>query len=200
MVLLNIIVLVLAIRAAFTLQDHVMGFGNLRTLLWVSVVSLPLTGTTWILALLNASERLSLLVPCLSAAVLVHAGFALGGYCFANNRVRENLLRSIMKCLGKKVPLLETPSVVGVQSMSSQNIGGQSVGLRLYNCSMTEFDFSAIGVGVSQCRTGRRTSQHRNLNFEHDFTLDNQDQLEPIQKRCALETHLNQNVELQLKQ
>lgn len=117
----------MAIRAAFTLQDHVLGFGNLRTLLWVSVIALPLLGATWILALLNASERLPVLTPALSAAVLIHAAFSLGGYCFANNRVRENLFRSIMKCMGKKVPLLETPSVVGVQSMSSQNISAQSV-------------------------------------------------------------------------
>lgn len=127
LVLINFCILILSIRAAFTLQDHVLGFGNLRTLLWVSVIALPLLGCTWVLALLAASERHPLLTPFLSAAVLIHAAFSLAGYCFANNRVRQNLIRSIMRCMGKKVPLLETASVVGVASTSSQNINAQSV-------------------------------------------------------------------------
>lgn len=68
-----------------------------RTLLWVSVIALPLLGITWVLALLAASERHPLLMPFLSAAVLVHAAFSLAGYCFANNRVRQNLLRYFSK-------------------------------------------------------------------------------------------------------
>lgn len=102
-------------------------FFNFRTLLWVSVVALPLLGATWVLAILAASEKHPLLTPALSAAVLIHAAFALAGYCFANNRVRQNLVRSVMRCMGKKVPLLETTSVVGVASASSQNISAQSV-------------------------------------------------------------------------
>ncbi|CAH1976680.1 unnamed protein product [Acanthoscelides obtectus] len=117
---INFIVLISSIRAAFTLQDHVLGFGNLRTLLWVSVVSLPLLGATWTLALLDASERHPLLTPMLSVAVLVHAGFSLAGYCFANNRVRQNLFRSIMRCIGKKAPLLDTGSAIGAPIFSFQ--------------------------------------------------------------------------------
>lgn len=64
-----------------------------RTLLWVSVIALPLLGVTWVLALLAASEQHPLLLPLLSVAVLVHAAFSLAGYCFANNRVRQNLIR-----------------------------------------------------------------------------------------------------------
>lgn len=67
-----------------------------RTLLWVSVIALPLLGATWVLALLDASEKHPLLTPCLSTAVLLHAGFCLGGYCFANSRVRQNLLRLVL--------------------------------------------------------------------------------------------------------
>lgn len=64
-----------------------------RTLLWVSVVALPLLGASWILSLLSASENHPLLTPFLSLAVLLHAAFSLGGYCFANNRIRQNLFR-----------------------------------------------------------------------------------------------------------
>lgn len=170
MVLSNLIVLVMAIRAAFTLQDHVMGFGNLRTLLWVSVIALPLLGTTWILALLNASERLPILTPALSVAVLLHAAFSLGGYCFANNRVRENLLRSIMKCMGKKVPLLETPSVVGVQSMSSQNISAQSRSALAYHSAGLDSNRRNIGISTSST-TSRSTTKTGSSPYRSDAHL-----------------------------
>lgn len=170
LVFANLIILVMAIRAAFTLQDHVMGFGNLRTLLWVSVITLPLLGTTWILALLNASERLPLLTPALSVAVLIHAAFSLGGYCFANNRVRENLLRSIMKCMGKKVPLLETPSVIGVQSMSSQNISAQSRSALAYHSAGLDPNRRNIGISTSST-TSRSTTKTSSSPYRSDAHL-----------------------------
>ncbi|CAH1153853.1 unnamed protein product [Phaedon cochleariae] len=155
LVLINLFVLVFSIRAAFTLQDHVLGFGNLRTLLWVSVISLPLLGATWVLALLDASERHPLLTPFLSLAVLVHAGFSLAGYCFANNRVRQNLLRSILRCMGKKVPLIDTTSVVGVPSTSSQNINAQSRSALAYHSSL---DPTRRNIGISASSTTSRST------------------------------------------
>ncbi|XP_076265474.1 protocadherin-like wing polarity protein stan isoform X1 [Rhynchophorus ferrugineus] len=151
----NLVILVLSIRAAFTLQDHVLGFGNLRTLLWVSVIALPLLGATWVLALLAASERHPLLMPALSCAVLVHAAFSLAGYCFANNRVRQNLLRTFMRCLGKKVPLLDTQSVVGVPSTSSQNITGHSRSALAYHSSL---DPNRRNIGISTSSTTSRST------------------------------------------
>lgn len=59
----------------------------------MSVVALPLLGASWILALIAASENHPMLTPALSIAVLLHAAFSLGGYCFANNRIRQNLFR-----------------------------------------------------------------------------------------------------------
>lgn len=85
------------------------------------------------MALLAASERYPILVPSLSLAVLAHAIFSLGGYCFANARVRQNLTRSVMKCMGKKVPLLESTSIGGIAATSTHNISGQSVSkIKLY--------------------------------------------------------------------
>ncbi|KAJ8975858.1 hypothetical protein NQ317_015895 [Molorchus minor] len=155
LVLINVCILILSIRAAFTLQDHVLGFGNLRTLLWVSVIALPLLGATWVLALLDASEKHPLLTPFLSAAVLVHAGFSLAGYCFANNRVRQNLLRSVLKCMGKKVPLLETTSVVGVPSTSTQNISTQSRSALAYHSGL---DPNRRNIGISTSSTTSRST------------------------------------------
>lgn len=109
-----------------------MGFGNLRTLLWVSVVSLPLLGCAWVLAVLSVAEHLPILSYLLSGAVLAHSIFCLIGYCFINKRVRQNLVRTILRCMGKKVPLLETTSLNGAGSTSSQNIASPtSVSLRV---------------------------------------------------------------------
>ncbi|KAG5887440.1 hypothetical protein JTB14_003292 [Gonioctena quinquepunctata] len=171
LVFVNLFVLVFSIRAAFTLQDHVLGFGNLRTLLWVSVIALPLLGATWVLALLDASERHPLLTPFLSIAVLVHAGFSLAGYCFANNRVRQNLLRSIMRCMGKKVPLIDTNSVVGVPSTSSQNINAQSRSALAYHSSL---DPTRRNIGIStSSTTSRSTTKTSSSPYRSDTHLRN---------------------------
>lgn len=95
MAAINLAILAFSIRAAFTLKDHVMGFGNLRTLLWLSVVSLPLLVLMWVLALLMASDHAPLLTYLLSLAVLVHAIFSIMGYCFINSRVRQHLFRYV---------------------------------------------------------------------------------------------------------
>ncbi|CAG9865104.1 unnamed protein product [Phyllotreta striolata] len=168
LVLINVLVLAFSVRAAFTLQDHVLGFGNLRTLLWVSVIALPLTGAAWVLALLDASERHPLLTPFLSIAVLIHAAFSLAGYCFANNRVRQNLIRSIMRCMGKKVPLLDTQSVIGVPSTSSQNINAQSRSALSYNSG--EAGRRNIGISTSST-TSRSTTKTSSSPYRSDSHL-----------------------------
>lgn len=77
-------------------------------------------GVMWVLAVLAASENSQLLSLLLSGTVVVHAIFCLVGYCIINRRVRENLNRSFLRCIGRKVPLMEASLVV---SSSSQNIG-----------------------------------------------------------------------------
>lgn len=123
-VVVNLCILVMSVRAAFTLKEHIMGFGNLRTLLWLSIASLPLLGTVWSLAVLSASEQSPTLSYLLSIAVVIHATFSLIGYCFINGRVRRNLYLSLLHCFGKKSPLLEGSMGNG---SSSQNVNGHSV-------------------------------------------------------------------------
>ncbi|XP_050305133.1 protocadherin-like wing polarity protein stan isoform X2 [Anthonomus grandis grandis] len=169
LVFVNLCILLLSIRAAFTIQDHVLGFGNLRTLLWVSVIALPLLGITWVLALLAGSERHPLLMPFLSLAVLVHAAFSLAGYCFANSRVRQNLLRTFMRCMGKKVPLLDTHSVAGVPSTSSQNIAAQSRSALAYHSGL---DPTRRNIGIStSSTTSRSTTKTSSSPYRSDTQL-----------------------------
>lgn len=158
MTVVNLGILTLSIRAAFTLKDHVMGFGNLRTLLWLSVISLPLLVMMWVLALLIASDHNPLLTYLLSFTVLLHGIFAILGYCFVNERVRQNLLRSIMFCMGKKVPLLETTSVMGVTSTSSHNISMQASRSALAYHNTSGFEATRRHIGISTSSTTSRST------------------------------------------
>lgn len=94
-------------------------FSFFRTLVWVSVIFLPLLGIVWILLILNVSERLPLLPLVLSLAVVIQAAYTLAGFCFVNARVRRNLYVSLLKCCGKDVPKDLDLSVDAIGSSSN---------------------------------------------------------------------------------
>ncbi|XP_037887303.1 protocadherin-like wing polarity protein stan isoform X2 [Glossina fuscipes] len=152
MSVVNLLILFVSVKAAFTLKDHVLGFGNLRTLLWLSVVSLPLMGVMWVLAVLAASENSQLLSMLLSGVVVLHAIFCLVGYCIINKRVRENLQRTLLRCMGRKVPLLDSSMVV---SNSSHNVNGNA---RPNNFMTTNYDTQRRNVGISVSSTTSRST------------------------------------------
>lgn len=152
MSVVNLLILFLSVKAAFTIKDHVMGFGNLRTLLWLSVVSLPLMGIMWVLAVLAASESSQLLKILLSAIVIVHAFFSVIGYCVINKRVRENLHRTLLRCMGRKVPLLDSSLAV---CSSSQNISSQTVKTPGF---ATQYDTARRNIGISTSSTTSRST------------------------------------------
>lgn len=151
MSVLNLLILFVSVKAAFTLKDHVLGFGNLRTLLWLSVVSLPLMGVMWVLAVLSASENSQLLNVLLCVVVFIHAIFCLIGYCIINKRVRENLHRSLLRCMGRKVPLLDSSLVV---SSSSQNVNPRSPGGFLAG----SYETTRRNIGISASSTTSRST------------------------------------------
>ncbi|XP_068147300.1 protocadherin-like wing polarity protein stan isoform X2 [Drosophila tropicalis] len=156
MSLVNLLILFVSVKAAFTLKDHVLGFGNLRTLLWLSVVSLPLMGVMWVLAVLAASEHSQLLSLLLSGVVLLHALFCLIGYCIINKRVRENLQRTCLRCMGRKVPLLDSSMVV---SNSSHNVNGTTATARPNNFLAGTYDGTARrNIGISASSTTSRST------------------------------------------
>ncbi|XP_055533079.1 protocadherin-like wing polarity protein stan isoform X2 [Wyeomyia smithii] len=147
----DLLILFLSVKAAFTIKDHVMGFGNLRTLLWLSVVSLPLMGIMWVLAVLAASESSQLLKILLSATVIIHAFFSVVGYCVINKRVRENLHRTFLRCMGRKVPLLDSSLAI---SNSSQNVGQTAKTSGFAN----QYDTARRNVGISTSSTTSRST------------------------------------------
>ncbi|XP_016844332.1 protocadherin-like wing polarity protein stan isoform X2 [Nasonia vitripennis] len=175
MVLVNFCILIMSVRAAFTLKEHVMGFGNLRTLLWLSVASLPLLGTTWTLAVLGASENSPTLSYMLSVSIVVHATFSLVGYCFVNGRVRRNLYLSLLKCIGKKAPLLDVSMVNGSSSQNVNNTGITRSGIA-YSSTYggTDANSKRVHVGVStSSTTSRSTNKTGSSPYRSDTQLRN---------------------------
>lgn len=156
----NLMVLFISVKAAFTLKDHVLGFGNLRTLLWLSVVSLPLMGVMWVLSVLAASESSEIFSLTLSACVLVHAFFSIIGYCIINKRVRENLNNTFLRCMGRKVPLLDSSVVV-----SSSTSGNRTPGFGNYETARRN-----IGISVSST-TSRSTAKTSSSPYRSDGQL-----------------------------
>lgn len=121
-----------------------------RTLLWLSVVSLPLIGLMWVLMVLTASENSQLLSILLSVVVVIHAIFCLIGYCIINKRVRENLRHTALKCMGRKVPLLESSVAI---SNSSQNIASNP-----RTPGFSGYDTNRRNMGISASSTTSRST------------------------------------------
>ncbi|XP_059482643.1 protocadherin-like wing polarity protein stan isoform X3 [Neocloeon triangulifer] len=163
LVVINLIVLLFAIKAAFTVKDHILDFGNLRTLLWLAVVSLPLLGLTWVLAVLAASEQEQVLFLLLSAAIILQAAFALLGYCVINEKVRRSLYCLVLRCMGKKAPIDMTDMAdITVQSSlggnSTVNVTRRSA-LAYHNASSRAFGNSMRrNLGISTSSTTSRST------------------------------------------
>lgn len=113
-------------------------------------------GIMWVLAVLAASENSQLLTMLLSAAVVFHAFFCLIGYCIINKRVRENLNHTFLRCLGRKVPLLDSSQAVSVSSQNAlanqRSPGGFAAG---------SYETTRKHIGISASST---TSKSTNTN------------------------------------
>lgn len=112
-------------------------------------------GVMWVLSVLVASENSQLLTILLSAVVLLHAFFCLIGYCIINKRVRENLRRTCLRCMGRKVPLLDSSMVI---SSSSQNVGAQPRSAVPGFLAGTGFETTRRNVGISASSTTSRST------------------------------------------
>lgn len=92
MICCTLITFALGLRAAFTLKDHIEGYGNLRTLIWLGLALLPVTAAVWVLAVLSASDTSEILFYAFSLCSVLESIFIMLGYCLLNRRVRMALL------------------------------------------------------------------------------------------------------------
>ncbi|KAK6640052.1 hypothetical protein RUM43_008329 [Polyplax serrata] len=183
-------ILMLSIRAAFTLKNHVLGYGNLRhaafpkfviylmdycviTLVWVSVIFLPLLGIVWILLILNVSERLPLLPLVLSLAVVIQAAYTLAGFCFVNARVRRNLYVSLLKCCGKDVPKdldLSVDAIGSSSNIASDRPTSARSALAYRNADVCVSARRNMGISTSST-TSRSTAKTSSSPYRSDTQL-----------------------------
>ncbi|XP_076066701.1 protocadherin-like wing polarity protein stan isoform X3 [Oratosquilla oratoria] len=156
MVVVVLLVFVLAIRASLTLKGHVEGFGNLRTLLWLGILFLPVLGSTWVLAVLSVSEDLEILHFSFSVFSVFTSLFILVGYCLLNARVRDSLYLMCLTCMGKKVPYQEALSVTRTTSATA----GASVSVKRSSALTYNDDFNILrrNIGISTASTTSRST------------------------------------------
>ena len=87
-------VFLLALQASGQIKATVCDFGNLRTMLWLSIILLPLLATLWILALLAVNDAIDELHYAYSFMALLSSLYIFISYCLVNRRVRHNIQQS----------------------------------------------------------------------------------------------------------
>ncbi|CAG0879787.1 unnamed protein product [Cyprideis torosa] len=102
LILSALLIFVMALRASLTFKEHVEGFGNLRTLLWLSSALLPLIGSTWILSVLSVNEGSATLHHALALSALLSGLYVFLAYCVLNRRVRTGISFGLRN-LGKSI-------------------------------------------------------------------------------------------------
>lgn len=81
----------MAIQASTQFKSTACDYGNLRTLLWLSIILVPLLVALWILALLSINDTIDELHYAYSLTTFISALYIFLAYCLSNRRVRFNL-------------------------------------------------------------------------------------------------------------
>lgn len=124
-------------------------------------------GIMWVLSVLAASENSQLLTMLLSGAVVVHAIFCLIGYCIINKRVRENLRRTCLRCMGRKVPLLDSSQAI---SVSSQNVASNPRSPGGFLAGAYDTQRKHVGISASST-TSKSTTKTSSSPYRSDGQL-----------------------------
>ncbi|CAL1293860.1 unnamed protein product [Larinioides sclopetarius] len=163
-VLLNLGVFAMAIRASVQIKDTIMDFGNLRTVLWLGIVLLPLLGATWVLAILSVNESLEVLHFIFSLFSCITGIYIFVGYCIINKKVRQQLLHTWARMRGKKVPYDESLSGTRTTVVSRSALAYQN----------SSFDVLQRNMGIStSSTTSRSTTKTSSSPYRSDSHLKN---------------------------
>uniref|UniRef100_T1K1W7 Uncharacterized protein n=1 Tax=Tetranychus urticae TaxID=32264 RepID=T1K1W7_TETUR len=103
----SVIIFALALRASIQIKETVSDYGNLRTLLWLSIILLPVLGSTWILALLASNDTLEEFNLGFVILCIISSFYIFIGYCLVNRRVRQNIKITWYRLKGIKSNNLE---------------------------------------------------------------------------------------------
>ena len=119
---MNVIIFTLVLKTSMQMKDAVSDFGNLKTLLCLSIMLLPLLAGNWMLALFTVNEYLDGLFASsayyfVSLATAIYVFIA---YCVVNRIVRLNMKHTWCRLIGKNVSAEESMSVTRM-TLASRN-------------------------------------------------------------------------------
>jgi cadherin EGF LAG seven-pass G-type receptor 1 len=171
---LQICVLFLAIRAAFTLKSQIEDFGNLRGLLLLNIGLLPLATGTWTTAFFLVNEDWSELSIAFAVATLLTSSYILLGYVVFNARVRAGLRNRYLACLGRKLPYSETLRGASTASVSHGTISRSALAYRnsvnKAAASGHHHQLHQRNIGISTASTtSRSTSKTNSTPYRSDY-------------------------------
>ncbi|CAH1394993.1 unnamed protein product [Nezara viridula] len=145
-----------AAPAAFTVNQHIAAYGDLRTLVWINVGTAPLAVGAWLACLVNATEHGPGASLCLALCLPIHSGCLLIAEASTNHRLRRWVL-SLTN--GKPPPpppsvSITSPSPGSERSLelaSSHSSDEESSGVRRQtNLTMREPPHLNIDTGLFQ--------------------------------------------------
>ncbi|CAL1267158.1 unnamed protein product [Larinioides sclopetarius] len=143
-VVVTLLVFIAALRSSLQCKDSIMDFGNLKTLLWLAVILLPIQGSTWVLAILSVNETHAILQYAFSFFCLLKGIYIFVGYCVINKKVQQQIcFMWIRLCKSNKYP-----EINGIQSSLQSSAYHPSS--KIYHRS--------IGISTSSA-TSRSTSK-----------------------------------------
>jgi hypothetical protein len=173
---LQICILFLAIRAAFTLKSQIEDFGNLRGLLLLNIGLLPLATGTWTTAFFLVNEDWSELSIAFAVATLLTSTYILLGYVVFNGRVRAGLRNRYLSCLGRKLPYSETLRGASSSSVSHGTISRSALAYRssVHKASAQlghhSHNLHQRNIGISTASTtSRSTSKTNSTPYRSDY-------------------------------
>ncbi|GAB6020348.1 hypothetical protein CHUAL_003060 [Chamberlinius hualienensis] len=146
-VLVNLCIFVLAMRAGSRLKEHVEDFGNLKTLLWLGIVLLPLMGSAWVSAVLAVNDNHPVLYYIFAVLIAAQGVYIFIGYCILNEKVRNRL----SNCVYGRSEKRSTRTNTGVNTAS---VVARSA-LAYHNNS---FDALHRNIGISTSSTTSRST------------------------------------------
>lgn len=169
-----IVVFTLALRVSIQIKETVSDYGNLKVLLWLSIVLMPILGFNWILALIasnETSEELSYGYIILST---FSALYVFIGYCLVNKRVRHNMKITWYRVKGMKISHLEesisgTKTSMGsrvITTLQNPNFGALSSNIR-FGISTSSTTSRSTRTSSSPYRSGH------NCAAEDDVVISN---------------------------
>lgn len=106
--------------ASIEVKEAVSDYGNLKTLLCLNILLLPLFLSNWGLALLTVNDFLEGVYAAYYVVAVITAIVVFVGYCIINRRVRFSLRMTWWKLTGKEIAVEESMSVTRV-SLASRN-------------------------------------------------------------------------------